>query len=450
MEKYQSNLLLRAICCAMFFMPLFSITAQAQACDEVCECDGGLTEMTLYYFGDANATVSVYGDLQQTQLIDQVAVANGDDFTVSALGLAGDIFPYYLYFNVDDGMGNECSTRIFSYCPSLIWPLSEEDLEIRGKKFGDLFVYSYSSEALVLCDLNDANIEQNWLVGGNLVGSDNNRLGTLNAEDLVVITANTEQARFTSTGELGINTNTPGATLDVDGDAIINSTLDVNGIARMNAADASTSPADGALIVAGGAGIGENLNVGNNATVANNADVGQDLGVGNDAAIGRNLLVGNDAAIIQTLSVGGDANVDNNLAVSVDASVGNDLNVGNDAFVNSRLGVNTTYIPADFQVAVEGHVICEELVVQLRDDWPDYVFDPAYQQPDIAEWRAFIAENKHLPGMPSAAEMEANGTVPVGESNRLLLEKIEELTLLLFQQQDQIEALRQQIENNQE
>jgi len=44
----------------------------------------------------------------------------------------------------------------------------------------------------------------------------------------------------------------------------------------------------------------------------------------------------------------------------------------------------------------------------------------------------FIAENQHLPRVPSAAEVEANG-MNLGEMNIILLEKVEELTLYIIQ-----------------
>lgn len=54
---------------------------------------------------------------------------------------------------------------------------------------------------------------------------------------------------------------------------------------------------------------------------------------------------------------------------------------------------------------------------------------------------AYIKTHKHLPGIPSAVEVEKNG-IDLGEMNKLLLQKIEELTLHLIQQQKEIAELK--------
>lgn len=73
--------------------------------------------------------------------------------------------------------------------------------------------------------------------------------------------------------------------------------------------------------------------------------------------------------------------------------------------------------------------------------WPDYVFEDAYILMPLAEVEQFIEANGHLPNVPSAAEVEANGQ-SLGEINQILLEKIEELTLYMIAQQKQIDELK--------
>jgi hypothetical protein len=74
------------------------------------------------------------------------------------------------------------------------------------------------------------------------------------------------------------------------------------------------------------------------------------------------------------------------------------------------------------EVLVRNNVTC----------WPDYVFNKEYQLTPLNELEQFITENQHLPNVPSAAEVEANG-VELGEMNALLLQKVEELTLYIIQ-----------------
>ena len=61
----------------------------------------------------------------------------------------------------------------------------------------------------------------------------------------------------------------------------------------------------------------------------------------------------------------------------------------------------------------------------------------------LKELKKYIQENKHLPEIPTAKEIEKQGGIDVGETNQLLLKKIEELTLYVIQLQEEIEQLKQ-------
>lgn len=95
-----------------------------------------------------------------------------------------------------------------------------------------------------------------------------------------------------------------------------------------------------------------------------------------------------------------------------------------------------------YSLSVNGKVICEELRVELDADWPDYVFAKDYHLKSLSEVEEHISEHKHLPGIPSAAKIKDQGGVDVGEMNRKLLEKVEELTLYLIEQNKEIQALK--------
>ncbi len=92
------------------------------------------------------------------------------------------------------------------------------------------------------------------------------------------------------------------------------------------------------------------------------------------------------------------------------------------------------------KLEVNGTIRSKEVKVEATG-WPDYVFDPDYDLKSLEEIEKFIQSNHHLPEIPSAKEMEAKG-VQLGEMNRLLLKKIEELTLHTIQQQKEIERLK--------
>jgi len=108
---------------------------------------------------------------------------------------------------------------------------------------------------------------------------------------------------------------------------------------------------------------------------------------------------------------------------------------------NIGIGVTNTY---NYKLAVNGSAIFTRAVVKQFGTWADYVFDPKYQLPTLKEVETFIKEYKHLPGVPSASEVEANG-LDLGENQAILLKKIEELTLYIIQQQKEIEGLKQQV-----
>jgi len=72
---------------------------------------------------------------------------------------------------------------------------------------------------------------------------------------------------------------------------------------------------------------------------------------------------------------------------------------------------------------------------------PDYVFDPSYKLMSLNELKTYITTNKHLPNIPSAKEYEERGELDLGELNRKLLEKVEELTLYILQLEERMKTL---------
>lgn len=76
----------------------------------------------------------------------------------------------------------------------------------------------------------------------------------------------------------------------------------------------------------------------------------------------------------------------------------------------------------------------------------DYVFEEGYNLKSLSEVEDYVKENKHLPGMPSAADFSKNG-MSVSEMSNKLLEKVEELTLHMIQLEKENQALRNEINN---
>ena len=105
---------------------------------------------------------------------------------------------------------------------------------------------------------------------------------------------------------------------------------------------------------------------------------------------------------------------------------------------DGNLGIGTSP-QALYRLAVNGSVRAKEVIVETG--WADYVFDENYKLRSIDEMEAFIKANKHLPNIPAASEIETKG-LKVGETNKAMMEKIEELALYIIQLKKEIDVLK--------
>jgi hypothetical protein len=109
---------------------------------------------------------------------------------------------------------------------------------------------------------------------------------------------------------------------------------------------------------------------------------------------------------------------------------------------NGNIGIGTAN-PTN-TLAVNGSIKAREVIVTVNN-WPDYVFDPAYRLRSLDETATFIERNGHLPDLPSARQVEQEG-VPLGELGAALLRKVEELTLHQLELKRENERLRAELE----
>ncbi|WP_435137104.1 fibronectin type III domain-containing protein [Formosa sp. A9] len=116
----------------------------------------------------------------------------------------------------------------------------------------------------------------------------------------------------------------------------------------------------------------------------------------------------------------------------------------NHTFVNGNLGIGTLNT-SNYRLAVAGGVVAEEINVALQTSWPDYVFEKGYDLPTLKDVELFIRKYGHLPNVPSANEVKANG-IDLAKMNVVLLEKIEEMTLYILQMEKRVSELEQQID----
>lgn len=103
-----------------------------------------------------------------------------------------------------------------------------------------------------------------------------------------------------------------------------------------------------------------------------------------------------------------------------------------------------TLVPTE-KLTVNGKIKASEIRVNGQGA-PDYVFEEGYKIGSLEEVEKYIKVNRHLPEVPSAKEFERDG-IAVGEMNKLLLKKIEELTLHVIEQNKQLIEQNKKIDN---
>lgn len=104
-----------------------------------------------------------------------------------------------------------------------------------------------------------------------------------------------------------------------------------------------------------------------------------------------------------------------------------------------NVGIGTTN-PGSFKLAVEGKIGAREVQVTLTNPFPDYVFESEYRLLPLEALESHVRSQKHLPGIPTAAEVSRDG-INVGAFQAQLLEKVEELTLYVIELNKSNDAL---------
>lgn len=108
---------------------------------------------------------------------------------------------------------------------------------------------------------------------------------------------------------------------------------------------------------------------------------------------------------------------------------------------DGNIGIGTNNPQAT--LAVNGEILAKSVRVNTSNTyWPDYVFENNYNLMTLRELEQYVKAHKHLPGIPSAQEVEEQGDVDLGAMNALLLEKVEELTRYVIDLQNQIDELK--------
>ncbi|MES2773897.1 MAG: hypothetical protein V4722_06915 [Bacteroidota bacterium] len=217
-------------------------------------------------------------------------------------------------------------------------------------------------------------------------------VGTISAQPLSFGTNNVERIRVNSAGLVGIGALYPTNLIHVSGDMRLGSSLD-----DINGANVSST---GRLLISNGT-------------------------TGSAIIRGNHLDNNNVGLTFQSFKAGSsfDAIV---IAPSGVVSIGSPATVG--TLVND---LNNKFF-------VNGNIVTKK--IKVTQTWADYVFDPNYNLATLQQVDAFIQTNKHLPSIPTAASIEKEG-LDLGEMQKLMMQKIEELTLYIIQQDKRIKEL---------
>ena len=198
---------------------------------------------------------------------------------------------------------------------------------------------------------------------------------------------------------------------------------------------------------------------------ANKFYISRTIGSGfeNDIVLEGNGRVGIGTETPQVkLNVEGGTDVGNTSGGYLQLGMQSGLNIGFDNNeIQARDGINTSRLvlnngggpvqigsvvaPTGYILAINGRTICEELKIQDSGAWPDYVFAKEYKLKSIDELRSFIRTHHHLPNIPSAAEVEKEGIL-IGDMQKKMMEKIEELTLYILQLEEKYSQLAAQLD----
>ena len=231
-------------------------------------------------------------------------------------------------------------------------------------------------------------------------GGGGNGIFRPSANTMAFSTASTERMRINSSGNIGIGLLNPTAKLDVLSEIKVTSSSDISRTYRITSGSRQEIFATNDLLTFSGQ---------NNGIILNN-------------------------------------NNNNPGSFFVKNSSLNNLNLFTINGINGKTGVGTTSFPTTigganisaYRLFVRGGILTEE--VRVRTGWADYVFADNYQLKSISEVETFIKENKHMPNVPSAAQVEEEG-ISLGEMAKIQQEKIEELMLYIIQQEKRIKAL---------
>lgn len=356
--------------------------------------------------------------------------------------------------------------------------------------------------ALLLCGLQTTNA-QNWKLGGNAVTADTT-LGTSNSHDLLLVTKNLERIRITQSGKIGIGTSNPSTLFHVEGTQTLGGNLNfTSNTASIQFANSGIAPSPMMLMFKTGAANADRMVIAHSTAYSNyglqysdGIDQFNFLGNGSNVMainLGSGYVGIGTATPASRLHVIGNQTLEGNLNFTAGtqsiqfanpgatpspmmymfqsgttntsrmviahspgfSSWGLQYSDNGDQFdflgggssrmtinlSNGNVGIGVT--SPVYKLEVCGTIRAKE--VRVETGWCDYVFEKDYKLRSFDELEKYISDNKHLPGIAPASEVEKNG-LKVAEMNKAMMEKIEELTLYVLQLSKENKQLQSQID----
>ena len=305
----------------------------------------------------------------------------------------------------------------------------------------------FNVSVLVAQTTNQGQGNQQWKINGN-IADENHYLGTKNEIPIKFRTNDIERFRITPSGDFGIGTSSPEAKLDVNGNVILRESLRLPNLIETNFSNKEL------LLIDGNGNITRGRDVlltdflvhelytpwDCDGAVINNPRWSNgpnkiftecpQVNVGISTTTPRVSLDVLGTTYSQKLALG---TID---PILVNGLFHGKINLHETA--NLNLFVLENINRKIFQINNNGLVQAREIKVDLAS-WPDYVFQPSYNLMPLKDLKVYVDENKHLPNVPSEKTIKEEG-VNLGEMSKISMEKIEELTLYLLQQQEMIEA----------
>jgi len=228
-------------------------------------------------------------------------------------------------------------------------------------------------------------------------------------------TGNAQTNIFPSSGDAGIGTQSPTSELHIRKDQLAELRLD-HASASWNFTKLNTEGAYSRLLGAYRTEIVTDFN--------ENVTWYRGLRIGSNASMAEYSAASPNASFF---SIALDVNSTPQYLFSITGSTGN-------------VGIGTT--TPDNKLDVKGKIRAEEVIVETG--WSDFVFEESYRLRSLDEVQTHIEQHGHLPDVPPAAVVESEG-LPVGEAQKIMMQKIEELTLYVIAQQKEIDELRSKL-----